>query len=93
MYFVYMIKNSVNKLYIGITENPQNRLFAHNSKRGANFTKFLPNYKIVFLEEYPKLTAARQREVQLKKWSRTKKEFLIDLYHKKLETKPPVIEL
>jgi putative endonuclease len=82
-----MIKNSANKLYIGITENPQSRVYYHNHKRGASFTKYIPDFKIVFLEKYDNLTLARQREIQLKKWSRVKKEFLIDKYEQGLETK------
>ena len=87
MYFVYMIKNSANKLYIGITENPKQRLETHNSKRGASFTKYICDFRIVFLEKYDNLTIARKREIQLKKWGRIKKEFLIDKYNQGLETK------
>jgi putative endonuclease len=82
-----MIKNSANKLYIGITENPQSRVDYHNQKRGASFTKYIPDFKIIFLEKYENLTLARQREIQLKKWSRIKKEFLISKYRQGLETK------
>jgi len=82
-----MIKNSANKLYIGITENPQARVNYHNQKIGACFTKYIPDFKIVFLEEYENLTLARQREIQLKKWSRIKKEFLINKCRQGLETK------
>lgn len=89
MYFVYIIKNSANKLYIGITENPQNRVNYHNGKRGAKFTKYIPDFKIVFSEEYDTLVEARKREIQLKKWSRVKKEFLICLYKKGIETRLP----
>lgn len=87
MYYLYMIKNSVDKLYIGITKNPYDRVNYHNSKRGAHFTKYIPDFKIVFLEKYDNLTIARQREIQLKKWSRIKKEFLINKYNQGLETR------
>ena len=87
MYFVYMIKNSSNKLYIGITEDPDSRVNYHNSKRGAHFTKYIPDFKIVFLEEYKTLAESRRREIQLKKWSRIKKDFLIDKYRQGLNTK------
>lgn len=87
MYFVYMIKNSADKLYIGITKNPQKRVEYHNQKRGAKFTKYIPTYKIVFLEQYTSLAEARTREVQIKKWNRGKKEILIERYQKGLETK------
>ena len=87
MYFVYMIKNSANKLYVGITEHPDERIQYHNSKMGARFTKYIPNFKIVFLEEYPTMAEARQREIQVKKWRREKKETLIERHQKGLPTK------
>ena len=87
MYFIYMIKNKNNELYIGVTENPNSRLAMHNSKRGAQFTKTKSVFEIVFLERYNTLSEARQREIQLKKWRREKKEFLIERYSKKLDTK------
>ncbi len=87
MTFVYMIKNSADKLYIGISENPQERVVYHNSKLGARFTKYIPNFKIVFLEQYQTLLEARQREIQIKKWRREKKENLIEKYQKGLATK------
>lgn len=87
MFFVYMIKNKTDKLYIGISENPEKRLRNHNQERGATFTQH-GNFKIVFLEEYSSLALARQREVQIKKWRRDKKEFLIHKYQNGLNTKP-----
>lgn len=87
MYYLYMIKNSANKLYVGITENPDKRVDYHNSGHGAKFTKYSPNFINVFLEQYDTLTEARKREIQIKKWSRVKKEFLIDKYRKGLDTK------
>ena len=87
MYFVYMIKNSADKLYIGITENPSNRVEYHNQKRGACFTKYIPDFKIVFLENHSTLVEARKREIQIKKWRREKKEMLIERYKNNLPTK------
>ncbi|MFA6273301.1 MAG: GIY-YIG nuclease family protein [Candidatus Paceibacterota bacterium] len=96
MYFVYMIKNSVNKLYVGITKNPGERLQYHNSKMGASFTKYastslstgIPDFKIVFLENYQNMAEARRREIQIKKWRREKKEMLIERHEKGLSTNP-----
>ena len=82
-----MIKNKGNKIYIGITENPQSRLYFHNKKRGAEFTQGNPSFKIVFLEKYPTLANARKREIQIKKWRRDKKDKLIDLYRTRKETR------
>jgi putative endonuclease len=83
---VYIVKNSVDNLYIGISKNPQQRLADHNSSRGSEFTKHGQNYQIVFLEEYSTLAAARKREIQIKKWRREKKEVLITKYEQKLPT-------
>ncbi|TSC81497.1 MAG: putative endonuclease [Parcubacteria group bacterium Gr01-1014_20] len=87
MFFVYMIKNSAGKLYVGVTDDPQQRLREHNTKRGAHFTKYISTYRIVFLEEYPTIAEARKREVQIKKWRREKKEKLIERYQNRLPTK------
>ena len=83
-----MIRNSANKLYIGISKNPQERVAYHNSKLGARFTKYIPDFKLVFIEDYPTLAEARQREIQIKKWRREKKEMLVERYQKGLPTKP-----
>ncbi|MBI5140184.1 MAG: GIY-YIG nuclease family protein [Candidatus Vogelbacteria bacterium] len=87
MYYVYMIKNSADKLYIEITGNPKQRLHEHNTNRGAHFTKYIPTYQIAFIEEYPTITEARKREVQIKKWRRDKKEMLMVKYNNGLPTK------
>lgn len=72
-----MIKNSSGKLYVGITEDLNKRLYYHNTKQGSNFTRGKYKFNIVFHEEYPILTEARKREIQIKKWRRNKKELLI----------------
>ena len=87
MHFVYMIQNSVGKLYVGIAKNPQNRVAYHNQKHGAKFTKYIPDFKIIFLEQYETLAQARKREIQVKKWRREKKEILVERYQKGLSTK------
>ncbi|MBI4088400.1 GIY-YIG nuclease family protein [Candidatus Kaiserbacteria bacterium] len=89
MYFVYMLKNSYDDLYVGITDNPQQRLKYHNEKRGAQFTKQESKFKTVFLEQHSTLANARKREIQIKKWRREKKEALIERYQKGLPTKNP----
>ena len=86
MSFVYMLKNLNNELYIGVSENPKQRVKNHNGQRGAGFTK-IGGFKIVFIEEYPNLKEARQREIQIKKWRREKKEILIKRYQDNLPTK------
>lgn len=87
MYYIYMIKNNANKLYIGVTKNIDKRIYSHNTNQGANFTKNKKNFTLVFQENYATLKEARQREIQLKKWRREKKEMIIKRYSLGLETK------
>ncbi len=87
MYVVYMIKNDFGKLYVGVTKNVFDRLRYHNSKRGAQFTKGKSKFSIAFEEPYELLSDARNREIQIKKWRRDKKEFLIERFKKGLSTK------
>ena len=87
MYWVYMIQNNYADLYVGVTNNPQERLKYHNDKRGALFTKRDSKFEIVFLEKYPILAEARKREIQIKKWRRAKKDILIEHYKKGLPTR------
>jgi putative endonuclease len=87
MYYVYMIKNQADDLYVGVTQDPDERVRYHNSGRGAEYTKARADFRNVFLEEYETLQQARAREVQIKKWRREKKEMLIDRYTRGLSTK------
>jgi len=85
MISVYMIKNNKDELYIGISQNTKLRLEEHNKQRGSKCTKS-GNFQIVFQENHPSLTKARQREIQIKKWRREKKELLIERYKQRLPT-------
>lgn len=83
---VYMIRNDRDELYIGASQNPRARLEEHNTERGSSFTK-KGKFKIVFEEAHLTLSGARQREIQIKKWRRDKKEMLIRRYQQGLSTK------
>jgi putative endonuclease len=77
MFFVYILRSSSNRLYIGVTENLEQRISTHNSGKGAEWIKADRTARLVFSEPHPTLGSARKREVQLKKWSRGKKEAFI----------------
>jgi predicted GIY-YIG superfamily endonuclease len=64
-------------LYIGVTYALDQRIDAHQSGKGADWTRVHPGAQVVYSESYPTLGLARKREIQLKKWSRAKKEALI----------------
>ena len=87
MFYVYMIKNKYDKLYVGVTTNLKDRLYYHNTRQGAQFTKSKSKFYLVFSEQYVTLVEARKREIQIKKWRRDKKELLIDRFRQVLSTK------
>ena len=77
MHFVYVLRTRDNALYVGVTENVAQRLSTHNSGKGTKWIKGDRGAQLVYSEPYLTLSSARKRGVQLKKWSRAKKEALI----------------
>lgn len=86
MWYVYIVQNAKRGLYVGVSKNPERRLKEHNTQRGSVFTKS-GNFEIVFKEEYLTFIEARQREIQIKKWRREKKENLVRRYRQGFSTK------
>ncbi|MDU4026265.1 MULTISPECIES: GIY-YIG nuclease family protein [Anaerococcus] len=79
LYYVYMITNYTNStLYIGVTNNLYRRLDEHKKKKTNGFTAHYNVYKLVYVESTPDIYAAIAREKQLKRWSRTKKDKLVN---------------
>lgn len=78
MYFLYILRNSKNHLYIGVSSSLQERIKRHNQGDGAEFTKRNKNFKLVYSEKFLTLLQARRREKQIKGWRREKKENLIN---------------
>lgn len=77
-WIVYILKCSNNSFYVGHTENLEARLNLHNSGRGAKHTaKHLP-VSLLYHETANSKQAAMKRELQIKRWSRAKKEALIN---------------
>ncbi|MEX2033489.1 MAG: GIY-YIG nuclease family protein [Candidatus Colwellbacteria bacterium] len=79
MFFVYILRNKANKLYIGQTNNLERRLEQQRSisSKSAKFIKDNQKFNLVYSEEHPTLLEAMIREKQLKGWTRAKKEALI----------------
>lgn len=77
MYFVYILRNPTNHLYIGSTSNLDERIKRHNSGDGAEFTSRNKNFEKVYSEKFETLLEARRREKQIKGWRREKKDNLI----------------
>jgi putative endonuclease len=78
MWYVYLILTKKNKLYTGISTDPQRRFQEHLSgKKGAKYFRQDPPIRIVYQEESPNRSDATKRELQIKKMTRKQKEELI----------------
>lgn len=79
MYYVYILTTDSNKLlYIGITSDIRRRMIEHKFEQIEGYTKRYHIHKLVYVEEFSDVDAAIAREKQLKKWTRAKKDRLIE---------------
>ena len=65
-------------LYIGVTNDLQRRFTEHQEGIGSKFTKRYNIHYLIYYEKFHDVTKAIAREKQLKRWSRMKKEKLIE---------------
>ena len=66
------------RLYIGVTNNLERRVFEHKSKLVEGFTTKYNINRLVYFAETGDVMAAIEREKQLKGWLRAKKIVLIE---------------
>nr|WP_288731307.1 GIY-YIG nuclease family protein [uncultured Anaerobutyricum sp.] len=75
--YTYIVKCSDETLYTGWTNNLKKRLEAHNSGKGAKYTKTRRPVELVYFEEHDTKQEAMKREYAIKQLSRQKKLALI----------------
>ncbi|HEX9751276.1 MAG TPA: GIY-YIG nuclease family protein [candidate division Zixibacteria bacterium] len=76
-WFVYLVRCRDGSIYAGITDDIEARITKHNSGKGAKYTAQRRPVTLLFSERHPDQGSARRREIQLKGWTRAKKEELI----------------
>ena len=77
-YYVYILRCGDGSLYTGSTNDPEKRLAAHRSGKGAKYTRARLPLELVHLEEYNSKSEALSREYAVKQLSREEKFRLID---------------
>ena len=78
-YYVYILTNwNHHVMYIGVTNNLERRLYEHKNELVAGFSRKYHTHSLVYFETTPDVRAALEREKQLKKWSREKKNQLVE---------------
>jgi putative endonuclease len=77
-YYVYLLTNWNNKvIYVGITNDLERRIYEHKEKFVKGFTEKYNVKKLVYYEQTPDINAALNREKEIKKWRREKKNRLV----------------
>lgn len=66
MYYVYLIKSSAGKIYVGYTHDLGRRLKEHNNKQGGKYTKNKGPFELIYYEAYRSRDDATRREDNLK---------------------------
>lgn len=80
-YYVYLARCSDKSLYTGSCANLIKREKRHNLGEGAAYTRTRRPVAIIYSEIYDTLVEARRREAQIKRWTRVKKENLVNYGH------------
>lgn len=78
-YYIYILSNWNNSvLYIGVTNDIIRRLNEHKDGDEKSFATKYKTFKLVYNEVFSNAEDAINREKQLKRWSRLKKNSLIE---------------
>ena len=77
-YYVYLLTNWNNKvMYVGVTNDLERRIYEHKEKVVKGFTQKYNVNKLVYYEQTSDIVEALNREKEIKKWRRDKKNRLV----------------
>jgi len=78
MYYLYLLRCTDNSLYCGQTKDLQRRVKEHNDDDSkSKYTRARRPVKLVYFEKYSALQKVMRREIQIKRWTKAKKEALV----------------
>ncbi|MBI2326869.1 GIY-YIG nuclease family protein [Candidatus Curtissbacteria bacterium] len=77
-WYVYIIECLDGFYYTGITWDLEKRMEQHKIGKGSKFTSRHGFKRLCYVEEFTEIIQARDREHQLKDFSRQKKELLFN---------------
>lgn len=73
----YILRLQSGSLYIGATKSLEKRYAEHCAGSASRTTTLDPPVSLAYSEEHESFSIARQREAQIKRWLRAKKEALV----------------
>ncbi len=81
MFYFYILRCADSTLYCGQTNNLTRRIQEHNTDKhkSAKYVRGRTPAYLVYSETYKTLQEVMKRELQVKKWSKAKKETLITM--------------
>jgi putative endonuclease len=78
-YYTYIVASRSRTLYIGVTNNLEQRIWQHKNKVHEGFTANYNCNRLVCFETYSSAGTAIAREKELKGWRRARKIKLIEI--------------
>lgn len=78
LYSVYIMASKSKRIYIGVTNDLERRVYEHKNKENDGFTAKYNMNRLVYFEDTDDISDAIQREKTLKKWLRKWKIELIE---------------
>ncbi len=79
-YYVYLLRCSDSSIYCGYTKDVEKRVAKHNDGSASKYTRIRRPVKLCYVEEQLTLSDALKREYQIKQFSKSKKEQLIESF-------------
>ena len=83
--YTYMVRCQDGTLYTGWTNHLEKRIAAHNSGKGAKYTRNRGPVALVYAEEFETKQEAMSREAKIKRLTKAEKEKLAEEFFKKTE--------
>lgn len=77
-FYVYILSSRSRRLYIGLTNNLERRVYEHKNKLMPGFTSKYNIDRLVYYESHVTPESAIEQEKELKLWLRSKKIALIE---------------
>jgi putative endonuclease len=78
-YYVYILANVSRRLYVGVTNGLERRIYEHKHKLIPGFASEYNIHRLVYFETSSDVSSAIAREKQIKGWLRSKKLALIEV--------------
>ncbi len=78
MAWMYILECGDGSYYVGSTKDLELRISRHQKGTGANYTSGRLPVRLVYCEEYERVSDAYYREKQVQGWRREKRQALID---------------